>query len=114
MFKSTYGTMYYVNDMKRAVNQYKSKFGLNPTHESDGWTEFSVGGHNICLHAVAQGQQSNGKGILIFNFDGVKDLYEKMGREGIKVSSLHEVHPGASTFHMYDDDGNEFSVYGRP
>jgi hypothetical protein len=51
---------------------------------------------------------------MIFNTDGIKGLFDKMGREGIKVSGLHEVHPGAWNFSMFDVSGNEFSVYGAP
>lgn len=112
MFKNAYGTMYYVTDMKKAVEFYKSKFGLRPTHESDGWTEISVGGHNICLHAARAGEPKREGGVLIFNFEGVKELHKQMSNDGLKVTGLHEVRPGHWTFHTYDVDGNEFSVYG--
>lgn len=115
MFKSTYGTMYYVDDMAKAVQFYKSKFGLTPTHESPDWTEFALGGHNICLHAKRAGEQYRENGVLILNANGgVKGLYDKMGKDGLKVAGLHEVHPGAWSFHAYDISGNEFSVYGEP
>lgn len=114
MFKSAYGTMYYVTDMKKAVAFYKTKFGVNPAHESDGWTEIPVGGHNICLHATRPGEKKPEGGILIFNYDGVKALHEKFASEDVRTSPMHEVHPGHWTFHTYDNEGNEFSVYGAP
>lgn len=112
MFKSTYGTMYYVDNMKSAVEFYKQKLGVEPTHESPDWTEFSLDGHSICLHAKRPGEKYRENGILIMNFDGTKSLYEKMGREGVKVHGLHEVHPGHWSFHVTDNSGNELSVFG--
>lgn len=112
MFKSTYGTMYYVDNMKNAVDFYKHKLGAQPTYESDSWTEFDIGGHRICLHAKQPSEKYRDNGILIMNFEGVKGLYEKMGKEGLKVFGLHEVHPGHWSFHVNDNTGNELSVFG--
>lgn len=111
---STYGTMYYVTDMSQAVAFYKSKLGLNPTHESANWTEFSIGGHNLCLHLKEPGTSHNANGVLIINADGVKNLFQKMKNDGINVFNLHEIHPSAWSFHIKDKDGNEVSVYGAP
>lgn len=112
MFKSTYGTMYYVDSMKAAVDFYKSKLGVTPTYESDEWTEFDIGGHNICLHNKRPGEKYRENGVLIFSFEGTKGLYEKMKNEGIKVFGLHEVHPGHWTFHVNDNSNNELSIFG--
>lgn len=112
MFKTTYGTMYYVQDMKSAVQFYSGKLGIAATHESPEWTEFDVGGHKICLHKKESGKTYAGNGILIFNYDGVKGLYDKAGRDGLSVSGLHEVHPGHWSFNVTDCCGNETSVYG--
>lgn len=112
MFKSTYGTMYYVDAMKTAVEFYKSKLGVTPSYESDEWTEFDIGGHRICLHNKRPGEKYRENGVLIFDFEGIKGLYEKMKNEGIKVFGLHEVHPGHWTFHVNDNSNNELSIFG--
>jgi predicted enzyme related to lactoylglutathione lyase len=112
MFKSTYGTMYYVNDMKSAVNFYSNKLGLKPSNESPDWSEFDIGGHKICLHVKESGKSYKPNGILIFNHVGVKSLHDRMARDGINVSALHEVHPGHWTFEVTDCCGNQTSVYG--
>ena len=114
MFKSTYGTMYYVDNMKAAVEFYKTKWGLQPSHESPDWTEFAVGDHNICLHVKRAGEKYRENGVMIFNVEGVKGLFDKMGGQGIRVEGLHQVHPEAWTFHGFDNSGNEFSFYGSP
>lgn len=114
MFTSTYGTMYYVTDMKKSVAFFKEKFKVTSAYESEGWTEFNIGGHNICLHALHDGKEKPQNGVLILKFEGVKALREKMIGEDIRVSEAHEVHPGHWSFHAYDPDGNDFSVYGSP
>jgi catechol 2,3-dioxygenase-like lactoylglutathione lyase family enzyme len=112
VFKSTYGTLYYVDQMQEAVSFYRSKLGMAPTYESDGWTEFDIGGHRVCLHHKESGKTYRENGVLIFNFEGVKNLFENMKRDGLNVSALHEVHPGHWTFHVNDNSNNELSVFG--
>ncbi len=114
MFNTAYGTMYYVDDMAASIKFYSSHFGIKPSHESEAWTEFSIGGHNLCLHAKDPEQTYKTNGVLIFHAKGVKNLFGKMQNEGVKVSGLHEVHPGAWSFHAYDLTGNEISIYGEP
>lgn len=115
MSRTAYGTMYYVDDMPRAVGFYKTVLGVNPGHESPDWTEFPLGSHNLCLHAK-RGDQSDypANGILIFNHDGIKALYAKMKQDGLNVFGLHQVHPAAWSFHLKDASENETSFYGAP
>lgn len=112
MFKSTYGTMYYVDSMKDAVKYYTGTLGAMATYESDEWTEFDIGGHRICLHNKRAGEKYNSNGVLIFNYEGTKGLFDKMKSEGVKVFGLHEVHPGNFSFTVADNSGNELSVFG--
>lgn len=114
MTKTTYGTMYYVDSMSQAVSFYKSVLGTAPAHESEDWTEFDFAGHRLCLHAKRKGETYPQNGILIFEHDGIKSHFEKMKADGLQVFGLHEVHPGASTFHLKDAFGNEVSFYGKP
>lgn len=112
--KSIYGTMYYVKDMKKSVTFFTKTLGIKPSHESDEWTEFSIGGHNLCLHATGKGTTPTENGILIFSADKIKKLFDTMKGDGLDVFNLHEVHPAAWTFHMRDKDKNEFSFFGKP
>jgi catechol 2,3-dioxygenase-like lactoylglutathione lyase family enzyme len=112
MFAKTYGTMYYVDDMNKAVAWYKGTLGLKPGYESSEWTEFTVGEHNICLHNKRPGETYRENGVLILSFEGVKDLFAKMKNEGLDVFGLHEVHPGHWTFHINDEHRNELSIFG--
>lgn len=113
MFKSTYGTMYYVDQMNQAIMYYKSKLGLEPSYESPEWTEFAIGGgHRICLHNKVAGETYTPNGVLIMDHNGVKALFEQMTKDGLKPFGLHEVHPGHFTFHLKDPSGNELSVFG--
>lgn len=114
MIKSTYGTMYYVDSMEKAVHYMKHNLGLHPGHESPDWTEFELEGHRVCLHAKRPGEDYRENGILIFNLDGVKAAFQRMKDEGLTVFGLHQIHDEAWSFHLQDPTGNEFSFYGKP
>lgn len=111
--KSTYGTMYYVNNMNESVAFYKS-LGLSVAHESADWTEFAIGGHNLCLHIKRPNEKYTDNGVLIIKNDGIKSLFEKMKNDGLNVFGLHEIHPNGWSFHIKDKNNNELSFYGTP
>lgn len=112
--KTTYGTMYYVDNMKEAVAYYKKTIGAVAAYESDDWTEFDLGGHKLCLHAKRAGEKYDANGVMIINQDGLKALYEQMKNDKLNVFGLHEIHPNAWTFHMKDASQNEISFHGTP
>ncbi len=111
--KSTYGTMYYVDDMKKSIAYYKKLLGIKPAFESPEWTEFRIGDHGLCLHAKG-GKRTRPNGVLIVNAKGVKALHRALKRKKHRIDGLHEVHPGAWTFTLTDGSGNEVSFYGAP
>jgi len=112
--KSTYGTMYYVDNMKKSVAYFAKLLGKKPRFESKEWTEFAVGGHALCLHEKGRGSKTRPNGVLILSAKGVKALFEKYRKQKLDVFGLHEIHPGASTFTLKDPSGNEISFYGAP
>ena len=112
--KKSYGTMYYVDDMKKTVAYFKGLFGTKPLYESREWTEFAIGEHHLCLHAKEPRGKFRPNGVLIVSVKGVKALFEKLKRQKHKLGGLHEVHPGAWTFTLKDPSGNELSFYGAP
>jgi hypothetical protein len=112
--KSAYGTMYFVDDMKKAVGYYTKLLGVKPRYESAEWTEFPVGKHGLCLHAKERRGRYRPNGVLIVDAKGVKALFERLKRGKLDVSGLHEVHPGAWTFTLKDSSGNELSFHGAP
>lgn len=114
MTEKTYGTMYYVDDMDKAAAFYKGKLGLKPGYESPEWTEFPVGDHKICLHGKSGGETYTPNGVLIVSVTSVKTVFEKMKRDGLNVSGLHEIHPDGWRFLLKDVSGNELSFYGTP
>lgn len=111
--KSAYGTLYYVDDMKKSVAYFKALLGAKPRFASPEWTEFAVGEHALCLHAKGKGGKTRPNGVLIVNVKGVKALFAKLGKK-LDVAGLHEVHPAAWTFTLTDPSGNELSFYGPP
>lgn len=112
---NTYGTMYYVKDMKKAVALFRDTLGYKPSYESNEWTEFPINGHSICLHLSGGAEdQAKGAGILIINVSDIRGVLADLQKKDVKVSELHEVHPGAFSFNVKDADGNVFSFYEGP
>jgi hypothetical protein len=112
--KSTYGTMYYVDDMKKSIKYFMKLLGTKPRFESPEWTEFAIGPHALCLHEKGGKAKTRPNGVLIVDAKGVKALFEKYRKQKLDVSGLHEVHPAAFTFTLKDPSGNEISFYGAP
>jgi len=112
--KSAYGTMYYVDDMRKAVASYKKLLGVKPRFQSPEWTEIPLGDHALCLHAKERKSKVRPNGILIVNAKGVTAMFERLKRGKWDVFGLHEVHPKAWTFTLRDPSGNELSFYGSP
>lgn len=112
-YSGTYGTMYYVDDMAKAVSFYKEALGVSPTMESPEWTEFNFGGHALCLHLKRAGDPNTEKnGILIIKAKGLKNLYASMKQKGVEFThEPREVHPGAIATDFSDPSGNLVSLY---
>ncbi len=114
MAAGTYGTMYYVDDMKRSAAYFRKLLGRKPRYASAEWTEFDQGGHALCLHAKERGKRYRPNGVLILSRPRVRALFASMKKKRLKAGGLHEVHPGAWTFTLTDPSGNEVSIYGSP
>ncbi len=107
-----YGTMYYVRDMKKTVEYYKAIYGKAPTMESPDWTEFDLGGTRICLHIVGEGQEVDGKGILIHNTKNLKARVSELRALGVEIErDYHEVCPGGYSVDARDPSGNRISFF---
>jgi len=115
----------YVPDMKKAVDFYKSKLGLELGYESPEWTQFSAG-IDFALHISEQGcggscgstsEATTEKGIetgLVFNVEDTKATYAAFQAVGIKVRG-EPVNVCESTrcFSFEDPFGNVLSVSGK-
>src|SRR3989344_7537768 len=94
-FEGTYGSLYYVYDMEKSVNYYKQMLNLTPGFESPTWTEFSLNGHNLCLHLVREGEKVSGKSILITKVKGLEEVVGTLKSRGVEfLEEIHEVCDG--------------------
>jgi predicted enzyme related to lactoylglutathione lyase len=111
-FKGTYGTMYYVTDMKKAVQYYRDMFDLKPESESDEWSSFDIGGHRICLHNLESGKTSDGKGVLITNVTNLKGMVVELKKRGVEfVEDIKQVCEGGYSADFRDPSGNLVSLF---
>lgn len=110
--RGTYGTIYYTANMQRSVEFYKKVFEKEPTHASDGWTEFDCGGHNLCLHwQDSKEPVKSSKTCLIVSVRGLDGIIQKLRKQDMRMSDKHEVHPGAYSADLTDPDGHILSFY---
>lgn len=108
----TYGTMYFVKDMKAAVVLQREKLGFKPSYESEHWTEFSFNGHSLCLHWSDSPEDLKKGGILIIRVSGLNEWQKHLKDHGVDVSKeITEVSPGAYSLNYRDLDGNTYSLY---
>ncbi len=110
----TYGTMYYVKDMKKAVDYFTQTLGAKPSTQSADWTEFSFGGHALCLHAYKEDKSPVANGTLILHVEDINASVEALKSRMARVEGPREVHPGAWSADLIDPEGNRFSLYQGP
>ena len=109
----TYGTMYHVKDMGKAVQFFTKSFGLKPSMESAEWTEFALGGQRLCLSAGGKETAPN-SGILILQVEDLKAARTALKAGGVKVSEIGEVHKGAFACDFTDPEGHTVGLYQGP
>lgn len=111
----TYGTMYYVRDMKKAVAFYRDQLGMSPAMESEFWTEFKPGnGPSLCLHYIPENEKNpvERAAILILQVKGVRETLSQMKANGVEIfKDLTEVCPGSYAFDFIDGSGNIVSLF---
>ena len=118
-FKGTYGIMYYVRNMKKSVAFYRDVIGLTPDFEDDGWTQFTLGGAALCLHAagdntiVAQSEKSVSNGILILEVEDLRRTVGALKEKRVEfLGDLNDTGCGWCT-EFKDLDGNVISLYQK-
>lgn len=112
--KATYGTMYFVKDMKKSVEWYRA-LGLVPSFESAEWSEFPVhGGTSICLHSIDPQRKDKTSGFMILRVNNIRDVVADLQKKGVRVDAIKEVCPGAHAADIYDLDGNVIGLYDGP
>jgi catechol 2,3-dioxygenase-like lactoylglutathione lyase family enzyme len=112
--KGTYGTMYLVSDMKKTAHWYKNILGLQPSHESEGWTEIPIQNHPICLHPIDPSNKEVTAGYVMINVTNIKDIAAELKKQGVNIDEIVEVYPGYYAVNLYDPDGNIVRLFEEP
>jgi predicted enzyme related to lactoylglutathione lyase len=100
--------------MAKAVKFYKEQLGAKPSFESPDWTEFPFGGTSLCLHPTKDKTKPFANGSMILHVDGIRQLVADLKAAGVKVSDVHEVHPGAYSAEFQDPEGSVVGLYEGP
>lgn len=124
MFKGTYGTMYYVKDMKKSVAFYRDVVGLKPEFEDDGWTQFNINGHALCLHATGQDvkivpladKKTATNGILILEVDNIHKVVGALKEKRVEFigGGVNDMGECGLCADFKDLDGNLIGIYQKP
>lgn len=111
--EGSYGTMYYVQDMKKAKSFYQNAIGLTTRFENENWTEFDLGdGTALCLHQMKPESPKILGGALIVNVEKIQEKVNALKKEGVEfLREVAEVHPGAFSADFRDPSGNLISLY---
>jgi lactoylglutathione lyase len=90
MFQQVDYIMIIVSDMKRSVEFYRDKLGLQLKFESPEWTEFITGATTLALHGGGErserlhGKKRSGTCSIGFNVENVDQAYEQLKARGIQ------------------------------
>ena len=112
LFKGTYGTMYYVKNMKKAVAFYREQVGLTPAFEDEGWTQFDLNGHGLCLHPAGDQPITKGGGTLIIEVTDINKVVSNLKEKRVEfVSEVKDTGGCGFCAEFKDLDGNVVSLY---
>ncbi len=110
----SYGTIYYVKNMKKAVEFYTKKLGVKPTTTDDYWSEFDLKGARLCLHLADKKMKKLPGGVMILSVKKLTALVAALKKSGVKfLGKPHQVHGDFYTVDYYDADKNLVSLYGK-
>ena len=122
-FTGTYGTMYYTQNMKKAVAFYRDIIGLTPVMEDEGWTQFDIAGHALCLHATGTetklAPQANKKvatnGILILQVNDIRKVVNNLKEKRVEfIGDVNDMGECGMCADFRDLDGNIVGLYQAP
>lgn len=89
MFQQVDYIMIIVSDMKRSIEFYRDKLGLQLKFESPEWTEFLTGTTTLALHGGGergerlQGKKHSGTCSIGFNVENIDQTVQQLKARGI-------------------------------
>ncbi|MCI0447311.1 VOC family protein [bacterium] len=89
MFDKVDYIMIIVSDMKRSIEFYRDKLGLQLKFESPEWTEFLTGQTTLALHGGGEGgerlrgKKRAGKCTIGFNVENLDQIYADLKSKGV-------------------------------
>lgn len=123
LFKGTYGTMYYTNNMKKAVAFYRDVIGLTPQIEDESWTQFDVAGHALCLHATGEetklvpltDKKTATNGTLILEVTDIRKVVNDLKEKRVEfLGDVNDMGECGMCADFKDVDGNLVGLYQAP
>jgi catechol 2,3-dioxygenase-like lactoylglutathione lyase family enzyme len=117
MFQKVDYIMIIVSDMKRSVEFYRDKLGLQLKFESPEWTEFITGDTTLALHGGGergerlQGKKRAGTCSVGFNVENLDQTYEQLKSRGVHFMMAPQAREGEGIklAVALDPDGLEIS-----
>lgn len=117
MFQKVDYIMIIVSDMKRSIEFYRAKLGLQLKFESPEWTEFITGATTLALHGGGErgerlhGKKRAGTCSVGFNVENLDQIYEQLKSRGVHFMMAPQAREGEGIklAVALDPDGLEIS-----
>jgi lactoylglutathione lyase len=117
MFQQVDYIMIIVSDMKRSIEFYRDKLGLQLKFESPEWTEFITGATTLALHGGGErgerlhGKKRSGTCSIGFNVKNLDQTFEQLKSRGVDfvMSPQAREGEGIKLAVALDPDGLEVS-----
>ena len=116
MLKGLDNVTYFVDDMKAAVDWYKSTFDIEPVYESEFFTSFKIGDYGLGLHPSNDDDKPGHAGQTAYWAVGnAKEAMEHLvGAGATEYHEVTDVGGGRKIASIKDPFGNIFGVIEIP
>lgn len=111
MIKSILDVAVVVSDVKRSVQWYKDKLGLEIRESEGHWVTVAPKGSNVVLHLCETKPLEQGNTGIAFYVDDLDKTYSEMSGKGVEFTTIPKKTEWGSFAMFKDPDGNEFWLF---
>jgi predicted enzyme related to lactoylglutathione lyase len=103
-----------VDDVRRSLEFYGERLGLETLHDEGEWAELDANGLRIGLNAREEPRGSGGAIIAFQPQTGLDEAIEELRSSGVEIAGDVSEHPWGRVATLKDPDGNDVQLYEPP